>query len=291
MASLPILDLGLFLSESAEDQAQFVRNLQDAVLKYGFFYLKNAPSLTPELQDRALAQARAFFSLPIEQKLQIEMINSPHFRGYQRMGAETTNFKQDNREQIDYGPEVTAETMTETSPAYLGLKGPNQWPDLPGFRDTIETYINACVDIAKALMKAVAVSLELDENHFSMFEHEPHTRMKVIRYPPMGHETDRPHEHGLGVGPHKVCLTSNCRFGKSTITNWRTKGLWLPNYPITRRSRWSSSAGFGWNLDRELPSILICMYTLFGSNSQYVFRMQHLYLDALSSTLARCLSE
>src|ERR1700731_3905868 len=144
MTSLPILDLSLFLSQSAENKALFVSNLQDAVLQYGFFYLKNAPSLTPELQDQALSQARAFFALPLEEKLKIEMINSPHFRGYQRMGAETTNFKQDNREQIDYGPEVAAENMTETSPAYLGLKGPNQWPNLPGFKDTIETYINAC---------------------------------------------------------------------------------------------------------------------------------------------------
>jgi isopenicillin N synthase-like dioxygenase len=204
MATLPILDLSLFLSNSPEDKAKFVSSLQDAVLKYGFFYLKNAPSLTPELQDQALKHAKAFFALPLEEKLKIEMIKSPHFRGYQRLGAETTNFKQDNREQIDYGMEVPAENMTENTPAYLGLKGPNQWPDVPGFKDTILEYMNTCCEIAKTLMRAVAISLDLDENHFATFEHEPHVRMKVVRYPPMGHETDKPHEHGLGVGPHKV---------------------------------------------------------------------------------------
>lgn len=204
MATLPILDLGLFLSNSPEDKAEFVRSLQDAVLRYGFFYLKNAPSLTPELQDRALKRAKAFFALPLEEKLKIEMINSPHFRGYQRMGAETTDFKQDNREQIDYGMEVPAENMTAETPAYLGLKGPNQWPDVPGFKDTIKEYMNACCEIAKTLMRAVAISLDLDENHFATFEKEPHVRMKVVRYPPMGHAADKPHEHGLGVGPHKV---------------------------------------------------------------------------------------
>jgi isopenicillin N synthase-like dioxygenase len=84
------------------------------------------------------------------------------------------------------------------------LKGPNQWPDIPGFKETFSAYMEACTDIAKALLRAVALSLDLDEHHFSMFEHEPHTRMKVVRYPPMGHQIDQPHEHGLGVGPHKV---------------------------------------------------------------------------------------
>ncbi|KAH8553844.1 hypothetical protein BGW37DRAFT_482455 [Umbelopsis sp. PMI_123] len=234
MVTLPILDLSLFLSNSAEDRAQFVRSLQDAVLKYGFFYLKNAPQLTPELQSQALQQAKAFFALPIEEKLKIEMINSPHFRGYQRMRAETTNFKQDNREQIDYGPEVKAEDMTEETPAYLGLKGPNQWPELPGFKDTIQEYMDACCDIAKTLMRAVAISLELDENHFSTFEHEPHVRMKVVRYPPMGHAIDRPHEHGLGVGPHKDygCLTILLQDNVGGLQVQGMDGVWIDATPL-----------------------------------------------------------
>ncbi|KAI8582064.1 hypothetical protein K450DRAFT_278450 [Umbelopsis ramanniana AG] len=234
MATLPILDLSLFLSNSPEDKAAFVHNLQDAVLKYGFFYLKNAPSLTPELQDKALKQAKAFFALPLEEKLKIEMINSPHFRGYQRLGAETTNFKQDNREQIDYGMEVPAENMTDETPAYLGLKGPNQWPDVPGFKDTIKEYMNACCEIAKTLMRAVAISLDLGENHFAKFEHEPHVRMKVVRYPPMGHATDKPHEHGLGVGPHKDygCLTILLQDDVGGLQVQGMDGVWIDAKPL-----------------------------------------------------------
>ncbi|KAG2183780.1 hypothetical protein INT43_006791 [Umbelopsis isabellina] len=236
MVSLPILDLNLFLSDSTENKARFVNDLQQAVLKYGFFYLRDTIFLSPELQQSALTHAKAFFALPIEEKLKIQMINSPHFRGYQRMGAETTNFKQDNREQIDYGLEVKAEHMTESTPAYLGLKGPNQWPDIAGFKATFSTYMEACTDIAKALLRAVALSLELDEHYFSMFEHEPHTRMKVVRYPPMGHQIDQPKEHGLGVGPHKLkdygCLTILLQDDVGGLQVQATDGTWIDATPI-----------------------------------------------------------
>ncbi|RUP52000.1 hypothetical protein BC936DRAFT_143734 [Jimgerdemannia flammicorona] len=64
--------------------------------------------------------------------------------------------------------------------------------------------MEALCGVARRLMRAVALSLELPADFFeSTFGTEPHVRMKVIRYPPMGDEVDRPVDHGLGVGPHK----------------------------------------------------------------------------------------
>lgn len=42
-----------------------------------------------------------FFELPLEQKLEIEMVNSKHFLGYARLGTEITAQKPDFREQCD----------------------------------------------------------------------------------------------------------------------------------------------------------------------------------------------
>jgi isopenicillin N synthase-like dioxygenase len=46
-------------------------------------------------------KAIRFFDLPLEQKLEIEMVNSKHFLGYARLGTEITAQKQDFREQCD----------------------------------------------------------------------------------------------------------------------------------------------------------------------------------------------
>jgi isopenicillin N synthase-like dioxygenase len=66
----------------------------------GFFYLRNAPVLT-EIQEEFTKKALELFELPLEKKLEIEMVNSPHFLGYSRLGAEITALKPDYREQFD----------------------------------------------------------------------------------------------------------------------------------------------------------------------------------------------
>jgi isopenicillin N synthase-like dioxygenase len=52
-----------------------------------------------------LQVSRRFFELPLEDKLAIEMVNSPHFRGCTRVGWERTRGQADWREQIDIGAE------------------------------------------------------------------------------------------------------------------------------------------------------------------------------------------
>lgn len=44
------------------------------------------------------------FNLPLEKKLEIEMVNSKHFLGYARLGQEITALKNDYREQFDVSP-------------------------------------------------------------------------------------------------------------------------------------------------------------------------------------------
>lgn len=71
-------------------------------MNVGFFYLRNAPVPT-EIQEEFTKKALELFELPLEKKLEIEMVNSPHFLGYSRLGAEITALKPDHREQFDVG--------------------------------------------------------------------------------------------------------------------------------------------------------------------------------------------
>ena len=56
------------------------------------------------------------------------MVNSPHFRGYNRVASELTRGQPDWREQIDIGAERPALARDANSPAWARLRGPNQWP-------------------------------------------------------------------------------------------------------------------------------------------------------------------
>ncbi len=50
-----------------------------------------------------MSSAKRFFALPESDKLAVDMVNSPDFRGYTRLAWERTRGQQDWREQIDIG--------------------------------------------------------------------------------------------------------------------------------------------------------------------------------------------
>ncbi|QZS57940.1 isopenicillin N synthase family oxygenase [Rhodococcus opacus] len=151
------------------------------------------------LLDRVFTVAREFFALPDDSKQSIAMLNSPHFRGYNRVGGELTNGETDWREQIDIGPE---RQPIPGADGYLRLQGPNQWPaDLPDLEKTIEALDAALTDVGMRLLRHWAASLDADPAIFDdAFAHAPATLIKVVRYP------ERPsadHTGEQGVGAHK----------------------------------------------------------------------------------------
>ena len=91
---LPLLDIRTW----REDPRAFALQLRDACHCVGFFLLQHdvPAELAPE---RQLKEAKAFFSLPLEDKMTISYDSSPRFRGYMPLGVENTAGKPDLREQ------------------------------------------------------------------------------------------------------------------------------------------------------------------------------------------------
>ncbi|KAI9491140.1 hypothetical protein BDB00DRAFT_930711 [Zychaea mexicana] len=109
-------------------------------------------------------------------------------------------------EQVDIGREFPAEPIDDGGPLYASLRGPNLWPkSIPDFKTTILDLMQAMTDVGIIILSAMAKNLKVvDEKAFmEMFNSDYSARMKLTRYPGMKNTTDRPLEHGLGVGPHK----------------------------------------------------------------------------------------
>ncbi len=194
--NLPILDLSL-LDQGEEAAESFRDQLRAATHDVGFFYLTGTGG-TPELEERLLRTAHAFFALPEEDKLSIENVSSPHFRGYTRVGGERTQGKVDWREQIDIGPERAAITDPE-APDYTRLIGPNLWPEaLPELKDIAQEWQDHLTGVARKLLRAWALALGAPEDYFDSHFGDPATLLKIVRYP--GKEDPTPQQ---GVGAHK----------------------------------------------------------------------------------------
>lgn len=191
---IPVLDLGLLDTEPA----RFDGAVRAAAHDVGFFYL-TGHGLPPERIDEVLAVARAFFALPQAEKDGIAMSNSPHFRGYTRLGGELTRGAVDWREQIDLGREDPPPSGEDPdAPDYLNLLGPNQWPaSLPELREVMERWDADLSRISLTLLRSWARSLGADPHVFDeAFATEPATLIKVVRYP-AGTDSEQ------GVGAHK----------------------------------------------------------------------------------------
>ena len=147
-----------------------------------------------------LKVSRRFFALPEQDKLAIEMVNSPHFRGYNRAGFEHTRGKPDWREQVDIGPERPALPFDRDGAAWTRLQGPNQWPAaLPEFKPTLLAYQDEITALAIRVLHAFAAALEQPEDVFEpIYTPAPNQLIKIIRYP--GRAAG---ESDQGVGAHK----------------------------------------------------------------------------------------
>ncbi|KAJ5730458.1 uncharacterized protein N7483_004966 [Penicillium malachiteum] len=186
--------------------------LRDALINVGFFYLQRPP-VSPDLRSALIKKGLELFECPVEKKLEIEMVNSPHFLGYSRLGAEITALKSDHREQFD-------------------------WPDetsVPGFRNTLEEYLAEVSQLASSFTELIAEALDLPATALNQaFETPQQHKLKLIRYPtpPLSHDSDSGFQ---GVGPHKdsgfvtFLLQATSHHGLEVQNK---EGQWIPASPI-----------------------------------------------------------
>jgi isopenicillin N synthase-like dioxygenase len=197
--SIPQLDLSRFESTEPDARAAFLQELRDAARQVGFFYVTGHGIERPLLEG-LMASARRFFALAEPDKLAVEMVNSPHFRGYTRMAWERTRGNQDWREQIDIGAEQQAFAHAPDAPAWTRLQGPNQWPAaLPELRPAVLNWQGAATRVLAKLLRAFALSLGQSEEVLEpLYQNDPHVLVKLIRYP--GRDLTASDQ---GVGAHK----------------------------------------------------------------------------------------
>ena len=86
--TIPILDLSR--AQHSSTKPAFLADLRRALLEVGFLYISNT-DVGQTLVENVISNGKAFFELPDEAKLAIQMKNAPSFLGlksstFQRLG-------------------------------------------------------------------------------------------------------------------------------------------------------------------------------------------------------------
>ncbi|MBV2357470.1 isopenicillin N synthase family oxygenase [Streptomyces sp. J2-1] len=195
---LPVIDLAAADGTPAE-RAAFLAQLHAAAHDVGFFQLVGH-GVTRAETEALLTAMRAFFALPEADRLALDNVNSPHFRGYTRTGDEQTAGARDWRDQLDIGAERPARLPVPGEPAYWWLQGPNQWPAaLPELRTAALAWIDRLGAVAGRLLRELLTAIGAPAGFYDpVFGAHAHPHLKLVRYP--GSAADGTDQ---GVGAHK----------------------------------------------------------------------------------------
>lgn len=197
--TFPVLDLR-DASGSDADRAEFLLRLRTAVHEIGFFQLVgHGIDDAPDMLDLA----SRFFALPEADRLALNILDSPLFRGYSELGREHTRGVPDQRQQLDIGPEQPARPAAPGDPAYQCLIGPNRWPEaMPELRPAIESWITRLTELSHRLLRLLIESLDAPAGFLDdVVDPNPQIHLKLLHYPGPAQASENG-DAGQGTGVH-----------------------------------------------------------------------------------------
>ena len=227
--AIPVIDIAPLLAGDIAPAEAIGRACRES----GFFYIKNH-GIPQELIDRVYESARRFFALPVEEKEKSAIEHSTCHRGWFRVGAENLDpAKQTQSGDFKEGFKIGRDLPLthERVAAGLPLHGPNLWPDLPGWRETMQDYYDRMVALGTTMLGAFAVSLGLKRDYFAPWLGIPMTTLGPLHYPP---QTGRITEAQLGAGAHTDygCLTLLHQDSAGGLQVQGLDGSWISAPPI-----------------------------------------------------------
>ncbi|KAF2682003.1 Clavaminate synthase-like protein [Lentithecium fluviatile CBS 122367] len=205
-AAPPILDFSAFYSGDAAAKQKLVEDVRNCCLHNGFFQI-TGHAVPLELQQRIMGWNKKFFDLPLEQKMKINKDTSNTWnRGYELFKSQM--LEEGTLPELKEGFYIGDE-IPKTHPYFINKKlnsGPNMWPslehmpDVEDFKATALDYYHRVVDLAKDILKVLALTLDLEENWFHAFTEDAVATMRLLHYP--SQPADSPAKLTRGIGAH-----------------------------------------------------------------------------------------
>lgn len=179
--SIPLVDIAGLRSDDAAERARVAQALGAAARSVGFIYV-TGHGIAQEKFDALLATAKAFFALPLAEKMKVYIGHSTNHRGYVPEGEEVFyGATKDLKEAYDLSIDLGAD-----DPDYVAgnpLVGPNQWPDLADFREVVQGYYTATFEVGRLLLRGFAEAMGEAPDRFEAQLMKPPSQLRMIHYP------------------------------------------------------------------------------------------------------------
>ncbi|SLN42046.1 isopenicillin N synthase family dioxygenase [Roseisalinus antarcticus] len=196
---IPVIDLHRLRHGMLRDRQAVADKIAEACRTVGFFYI-SGHGIAQSLIDDAFGANKAFFDQPFEKRME-SAATKDWWRGYvptkqQGEGGAVGGSIQTYRFMLDL-PEDDPDVVMR-KPMHL----PNRWVDhLPGFNDTMQTYMAEMEVLSALLRRAFALGLGLPEGWFDPFYRRPLIQQSLLFYPKP--PSQREEDFQIGAGEHR----------------------------------------------------------------------------------------
>lgn len=192
MSWVPVIDIG---APDAPGQ------IDEACERAGFLTIIGH-GVPASIVTDAWDMARAFFDLPLADRMQVAMPRPGYPYGYSPMAGETLTRSlgqvaaPDLKESLAIGP-IDRPTHTITDPDESFAWSPNLWPAaLPALQPAWENYYRAMSNLAARLLRLMATALGLPADYFDTMIDRHTSAMRALNYPALNRDA------GLGASAH-----------------------------------------------------------------------------------------
>ena len=225
MVDIPVIDISGLRSNAMTDRQAVADAMHGACRGTGFFYV-TGHGVDPAMIANTFAASKTYFAQPMAAKQALSLKNSKQSYGYGELESEQLDpdIPPDINESFNIGLELPAD-HPEILAGVMG-RDINQWPDLPGWRDTMLAYYDACLDLGRLIHRGFCLDLGLDEDFFDDKLDLPMAVLRVLHYP-ASHGNTAPGQLGAGEHTDYGNLTLLATDGVAGLQLKTRAGVWI----------------------------------------------------------------
>ena len=203
--SLPLIDVRGLRGGSDCEVDRIADEIGNAARDFGFFRIIGH-GIDLALVERTYQMAQRFFDLPDEEKRRYYIGLSSNHRGYVPFTEKGDYPDEVNRsyEAFDLGLD-----LPHDDPDYVAgnrVLGPNVWPDVVGFKQTVSLYYSQISALGRLVCGALEQYLELPSGSMTNNMTKPISQLRLLHYVRQQHIADA---KSVNMGAHTdyECLT------------------------------------------------------------------------------------
>ena len=183
MSNIPSVNLSDFLSKDESHRKDFVSKIGKAYQEIGFVSLKGH-FLSENNIDDLYSQIKKFFDLPKEIKNKYEFDGFKGQRGYTSFGKEHAKGKKegDLKEFWHFGQYIDKNNKDFNYPQNITVE------EFPEFNQAGFNTYKALEKTGIYVLRAIALFLDLEEDHFDKYVINGNSILRPIHYPPIKEE-------------------------------------------------------------------------------------------------------